>query len=159
MKKLTIAALLGVSAATLAFAAAAQGGPRGAEHMPLDKIDTNGDGNITKDEITASKAERFANADANGDGGVTQAEFEAFAEAERAERQAARRDRMFARLDADGDGVITVAEHAAHANERMERRFAKVDTDGDGVITQAERDAARAERQTRRHHGRRANQQ
>ncbi len=143
MKKITLAALvtLGLGAATLT--ALAQDGHRGLRaEMQLEKIDLNGDGNITREEIEAGKAERFASADIDGSGAITFDEFNAFAEAEKARREAERRQRTFERLDANGDGQVSAEEHAAMKPARMERMFDRIDTDDDGVITEAEREAA-----------------
>ncbi|MEM9054821.1 MAG: hypothetical protein AAGB16_05800, partial [Pseudomonadota bacterium] len=134
---------------TAVFTATAdQHGDRGGKM--LEKVDVNQDGNITQDEITAHRAERFLSADTNGDNLVSAEEFEAFAEIERERRHAERRQKHFARLDANSDGVITAEEHASAADQRMDRMFERVDTDGDGVITEAEREAAKEKMRERR---------
>lgn len=73
---------------------------------------------MTRAEVEARIAERFAAADADSDGRITAAERDAH-------RAAAREDRMadiFARLDADGNGEISVAEHEARRDARREHR-------------------------------------
>lgn len=150
MKKLTIAALISLGLAGVTYTAMAdnhRGGPHGSM---LEEVDANQDGNITKDEITTHRAERFLSADTNGDNLVSMEEFEAFSIAERERKQAERRAKRFAKLDANGDGVVTTEEHEAAASKRMDRRFDRIDTDGDGVITEAEREAAKAAMQERR---------
>ncbi len=148
MKKLTIAALITLSAGTLAYTAMADN--HGEKRGPmLEAVDANQDGDISKDEVAAHRAERFVSSDANGDGVVSLEEFEAFATAERERRQEERRARHFARLDANSDGVISADEHAA-ADSRADRMFERLDTDGDGVITEAEREAAKAKMKDRR---------
>lgn len=157
MKKLTIAALITLGLGSVAYTAMADN-HRGGPPPMLEEIDLNQDGNISKDEVSAHRAERFTNADANGDNLVTAEEFEAFAEAERARKQEQRRAKRFARMDADGDGFITAAEHEAAADKRMDRMFDRIDTDGDGVITETEREAAKEmmkERRGKRGKGRR----
>lgn len=148
MKKLTIAALVTVIVGSAAYTAMAQH-QRGLGDSMVEAVDANQDGNISKDEITAHRAEKFTSADSNGDNLITAEEFEAFAIAERERKQAERRARMFAKLDADGDGYVTAEEHAA-ADKRMDRMFERVDTDGDGVITEAEREAAKEKMKNRR---------
>jgi len=148
MKKLTIAALATLAFGGVAYTAIAQGdgGPSG---KMLEQIDTNNDGNITKDEVSAHRAEHFVSADLNGDNFITADEFDAFAEAEQERRKEERRARMFAKLDADGDGYVSAEEHAA-ADKRMDRMFDRIDTDNDGVITEAEREAAKEKMKERR---------
>ena len=149
MKKLTIAALISVGLAGVTYTAMADN-HRGGPAPMLEEVDANQDGNITKDEISAHRAERFFSADTNGDNLVSAEEFEAFSIAERERKQAERRAKRFAKLDTNGDGVVTAEEHEAAASKRMDRRFDRIDTDGDGVITEAEREAAKAARQERR---------
>ncbi|MEO1187618.1 MAG: EF-hand domain-containing protein [Pseudomonadota bacterium] len=148
MKKLTIAALVTIVVGSAALTAVAQH-QRGLGESMVEAADANQDGNISKDEMLAHRAEKFASADTNGDNLVTAEEFEAFAIAERERKQAERRARMFAKLDADGDGYVTAEEHAA-ADQRLDRMFERVDTDGDGVITEAEREAAKEKMKNRR---------
>ena len=157
MKKLTIAALITLGLGSVAYTAMADN-HRGGPAQMLEEVDINQDGNISKDEINAHRAERFTNADANGDNLVTADEMEAFAETERARRQEQRRAKRFARMDADGDGFITAEEHAAAGDKRMDRMFDRIDADGDGVITETEREAAKEmmkERRGKRGMGRR----
>ena len=125
MKKLTIAALLTVGLAGFTYAAMADNhrGPGGAM---LEEVDTNLDGNITKDELSAHRAERFFSADTNGDNLVSPDEFEAFTLAERERKQAERQAKRFERLDANGDGLITADEHDAAAAKRMDRMFDRI---------------------------------
>ena len=66
--------------------------------------DGNGDGVMTRAEISAQVAERFAKADTNGDGVLNQAD------------QAARMGQMFDKMDTDKNGSISRAEFtAAHS--------------------------------------------
>ncbi|MBB4640665.1 EF-hand domain-containing protein [Rhizorhapis suberifaciens] len=123
--------------------------------------DANGDGNITRAELSASLEKRFAQFDKNGDGKVTQEERDA-------SRQA-RFDKHFAAMDKDNNGQISKAEmqaaHEARKDRRNERhgaggpdgkgshggghwgmrhggmhggRMAMTDANKDGVVTKAE---------------------
>ncbi|MES2057050.1 MAG: EF-hand domain-containing protein [Pseudomonadota bacterium] len=57
---------------------AAAGGPRGDHRAKtLQRIDTNGDGRISRDEMRVQDDKRFAKLDANGDGFIDQGEMEA----------------------------------------------------------------------------------
>ena len=112
-------------------------------HMPgerLEALDTNGDGNISREEVDAVGAERFAAADTNGDGAISTEEFAAAADAMEAQRRAERQARMFEHLDKDSDGVLSSEE----LSMRVDHMFSRVDKDGDGVVTEAEREDARA---------------
>lgn len=149
MKKLTIAALVTVVIAGATYTAMAQH-HRGGPGQMLEQVDANADGAVTKAEIDAHRASKFASADTNGDNLVSAAEFEAFSIAERERKQAERRAKRFAKLDANGDGMITADEHAAADDKRVDRLFERMDTDGDGVITEAERDAAKEAMKERR---------
>lgn len=159
MKKLTIAALITFGLGGVTYTALAQEHdgppPRGPN---LEAVDTNQDGNITRDEMAAHGANRFMSADTNGDNLVSSDEFAAFIEAERERRHEELQARRFAKLDSNGDGVVSADEHASAAEARMDRMFERIDTDGDGVITEAEREAAKdhmRERRAARRFGRR----
>lgn len=152
MRKFTIAALFTVAAGTMAYTAMADHHRGGAGHpgAMLEKVDANQDGNISKDEMAAHRAEKFFGADTDGDNLVSATEFAAFAEAERLRKQEQRQARRFARLDTDGDGLVSAEEHASAADKRMDRMFDRIDSDDDGVITEAEREAAKEKMQERR---------
>ena len=114
MKKLTIAALVTVIVGSATYTAIAQQ-QRGLGDSMVEAVDANQDGNISKEEMTAHRAEKFASADTNGDTLVTADEHAA------ADK---RMDRLFDRVDTDGDGVITEAEREA-AKEKMQNRRGK----------------------------------
>lgn len=124
------------------------GGP-GEHSSRLEAVDTDGDGNVTRAEIDAQRAEKFSQADANGDGSVSFSEMESFREAERARRKAEAAQRRFEKMDADGDGAIGPDEFGS----RADKMFDKIDADGDGVITEQERSAAKDK--MREHRGKR----
>ncbi len=136
-----------------------------AQAAPHHRGDANGDGTLTRAELTDKLDQRFARLDADGDGRITTAEMDA-AKAKRAERRAAmaaknpeRAARMESRMakrqargaerpnpDTNGDGVVTRDEFGARALAR----FAAMDANGDGTVTQAERQAARQARRAAR---------
>ena len=97
MNKFTLAA----AAATLAMSATALiAAPGDAKRGP----DANGDGVMSRAEVQAQVAERFAKADANGDGVLNEAD------------KAARTGQMFDKIDTDKNGSISRAEFvAAHS--------------------------------------------
>lgn len=156
--------LLAASAAVL-VAAVAAAAPGGMGHG-FRKLDTNSDGSVTRAEIDAQAATRFAAIDANRDGFVTEAEMKTHHDAmraqwaekakdraakagpraeKRAERLEKRADRMekrgdhFAKRDANSDGRISLAEFQAGGAKMIER----FDADKNGVVTQEEMAKAR----------------
>jgi Ca2+-binding EF-hand superfamily protein len=106
----------------------------------MKAVDTNGDGDISRQEVEAFRAAMFDAVDANGDGSLSLAEMTAHREAKEAERKAERQAHYFAKLDTDGDGKVTAAEFTSQPMRGMER----MDTDDDGVVTEEERAAAKA---------------
>ncbi|GAB4520119.1 MAG: EF-hand domain-containing protein [Amphiplicatus sp.] len=98
-----------------------------------EKLDKNGDGEISFNEMTQRQRAMFEAADANGDGAISRDEMKSFHEKKRAEMKA----RRFP--DNDGDGVVSKSEFRAAADERFER----LDKDGDGVLTEEEMKAGR----------------
>ncbi|MEM7490421.1 MAG: hypothetical protein AAF390_14965, partial [Pseudomonadota bacterium] len=110
------------------------------------QVDADGDGVVTRAELTAfgqaRGAQRFAAADTDGDGALSRAELTARAD----DRTLRRLDRIMDR-DADGDGRLTLAELGD--GRRDGRLFDRADGNGDGVLSQAEWQAV-AERRRRR---------
>lgn len=131
----------------------------------LMKMDTNQDGALTRDELSAGFAakvtRKLERIDANKDGYIDRDEMTKmrakFAErraqrhmnlspekqAKRAARFEAKMERRFAKVDTDGDGRLGVAEMHAAANRRVDRMFERLDTNRDGVLVKAELAKAR----------------
>lgn len=144
MKNTVFIGLIAATAISLAGGAAlARGGFHGAP-VEFGTLDSNGDGQITREEMQARGAARIAEADTDGDGFLTVEELEA-AGAERARTFASR---MIERLDADEDGRLSAEE--LQKPDRADRRFDRVDADGNGTISEAEFEAARAKMKDRR---------
>jgi len=123
------------------------------------KLDTNGDGQVTKEEREAhhkARADgRFKALDTDGNGQVSRAEFDAAREkraAKRAERSGQGGEGgghrgghhgmrgMHGMMDANKDGTITKAEFQSRAFAMFDR----LDANKDGQVTKEERDAAHA---------------
>lgn len=165
MKK-TIALTL-ITGLALGTTALAQGMGHGGHHhfgQIFDRLDTNGDGKITQDELKAAVQKRFAEFDLNKDGKVSEDEAKQVAESKLGERREKRAEwlkeadkngdgkwskdelprmpeRFFAKLDTNKDGVLTRDEFAAgrarfdeHKGEFFERFFERADANKDGVI-------------------------
>ncbi len=91
--------------------------------------DLNMDGKLTRAELDASIAKRFAQA-TGGAQSMTPAQF-AVSEQQRFSLANAR---MFRRLDADGDGLLTIREFA----DTELKLFAKLDKNGDRILAPTE---------------------
>ena len=103
--------LIAAAGALTVLAVAAQseeghGGPGRDRVMMFEEIDADGNGEITLEEMTLHRAERFTGADTDQDGKLSRAELEARA----FERMQARVERMLKRHDTDGDGLLSPDE-------------------------------------------------
>lgn len=107
----------------------------------FDRLDANGDGAITFEELQSHRDAMLERVDANGDGVVSRDEMQARV-AERQSKRAERAGQRFERLDANGDGMVDRDERRAAA----EARFERMDRDGDGRITREEARELREER-------------
>lgn len=134
MRKLALATTMVILAATAPVHARPGGGER---HSP----DSNGDGVVTRAEVEASVAQRFARMDVNKDGKVDKADREA-AKKQREAKRGERGGGMMERADANGDGALSLDEMKRMAMKRFDR----ADADKDGKLTASERDAARPPR-------------
>ncbi len=104
-------------------------------------LDGNGDEVLTMEEIRATWAERFSDADADGDGQLSADELSSAIEAWRTEYRARQIKNRIERHDTNGDGLLNLEEAtAATQPKRIERLFERLDADGDGSITKAEMD-------------------
>ncbi len=133
-KKLMIGTIAAAGAALIAagaMAAEGKGPGRG-----WDRMDVNGDGKITAEEMSEKNAKFIEQADADGDGAVTQEEMKSFHEAKRAEMREQRNP------DKNGDGVVDRTEYVTAAQERFDRQ----DKDGDGVLSEDEMDRGHGRR-------------
>jgi len=169
MNRLPITIL--VATCMLAPVATAQATHTRGTSFGLLQHDANQDGQLTRQELTASLAAQFAPIDPNGDGTSTPAERETA----RAERRAVRVAERFAHLDTDNNGHLSHAEFAsrkvgrdgmpnrprrtnagpprmrgsgpitlaAFSTDRL-ARFDALDGNGDGILNQAELHASSA---------------
>lgn len=132
--------------ADFAPGAGRRGGGGGMGEKMLARIDTNGDGLISKAENRAAVEARFARMDADKDGTVEAGERRGPGMGQRGER--GERGRMGRRggeghgglmrmADTNRDGAVSRAEYDA----AMAQRFAKLDTNRDGKLDPADRPA------------------
>jgi Ca2+-binding EF-hand superfamily protein len=129
-----------IALATLAcpFAYAGHGDHGGDRHF--DKMDTNGDGQISAVEHAATVDSMFQKMDLNKDGSTDAAEMATAHEQMREDKIASRRAEKVAKMDANGDGTVSAAEHSGYA----QAKFAQMDTNKDGNLSKAEMEAAHA---------------
>lgn len=110
-----------------------RGGGRG-ERM-LRRIDTNGDGLVSRAEHRAAAEARFARMDANGNGTIDPGEHRGKRGKLRGGRGPGSGMRALMMADTNRDGVVTRAEYDAAAAARFER----LDTNRDGKLDAADR--------------------
>ncbi len=100
------------------------------------KVDANGDGKITREELAAGRQAGVAGIDADGDQLISAEELAAKMMAEAKARIEARAKDRVAAQDANGDGKLSVEELIA---PRIGTRlFERADADGDGAVSEAE---------------------
>jgi Ca2+-binding EF-hand superfamily protein len=147
MNKLSIFAV--VSVVTLSFSSTVFAGEKmhmkkmkGEHHMMHVLMDTNGDGNVDKQEFQAFREQHFSGADKNGDGNLTAEEFVTLAKIMKEQRKKAKEMMMqkkiqkhFEKMDANGDGKVSKAEFDA----KGERGFIRMDQNDDGVLNMKDR--------------------
>ncbi len=130
---LTALSAFGMLAAA-ATAVHAGGTGAGAGLLPFAKMDADGDGFLTREEVRKAREARFAKYDANGDGKAEVSEIDAAIMKRLEKRKVKIRYRILGRLDANGDGIIDKEEYL---NARM-RMFDRADRNGDGKIDRRE---------------------
>lgn len=108
--------------------------------MSFEVLDTDGNGEITLEELQSRSKDRFIEIDTNQDGMLSAEELEAHAQKQTSERVAM----MIERHDTDGDSLLTIEEMPGAG--RGEAMFARIDPNGDGIITQEEFEQAKSQR-------------
>lgn len=122
---LSTAAIIAIAAASPSLAKD-RGGPMHGEMAPsFETLDADSDGNITIAELRALADTRFTERDTNKDGVLSAEELTA-GELERATKRA---ERMIEWRDQDGDGALSQSELGGNMGERMFAR-ADADDDG-----------------------------
>lgn len=115
----------------------------GSEPHGIMRADTNADGKVSKEEAAAlhdkSQGEWFAKVDTNGDGFLTQDEVRQARETRRHMHgdMKGRMDERFKEADANGDGQLSLDEAQAKM-PRLAERFTALDTDKNGMLSKDE---------------------
>ncbi len=134
------------------FGGRSQQGPGGGQGRPMrgqrldperifERLDSNGDGTITADEVP-EQAQRILQLDRDGDGVITREEISQGLPGGRFGQPRGmapggpgeRAERMFEELDSNGDGRVTKEE----VPDGMEQFLERFDRDGDGMVTEDE---------------------
>lgn len=117
-------------------------GPQGG--FDFETLDADGSGEITAEDMTTLRDQRFAEVDTDGDGSVSREEFLAHAQAQAAERAGER----FDALDADGDGMLSqdvLSGGRRGDGQMMTRMIDRFDADGSGGVSAEEFETAQAQ--------------
>lgn len=131
-------ALLALAAPALAQTAAPTPPAGSRNNGGVMRYDANKDGVVDHGEWKAGQEARFKRLDINGDGKLTQDELFASTPAVGnsvlpTDRQASRQSSYFQRLDTDKDGFVSLSEFMAQG----ELNFARCDLDKNGKIDTA----------------------
>lgn len=144
-----LATAVGVTAVSVAAKEGGKMGQHGRDMMSFEQLDTDGDGFVTAEDLSAQSAIRFDGLDANDDDTISREELLAHAKSNGNARMEKGLEKMFARMDANKDGVLSEDEMKPR-KDRSSRMIEKMDTDKDGKISKAEFDAAVAEHASKR---------
>jgi Ca2+-binding EF-hand superfamily protein len=159
-KRTLIAALFLVPA--LGLAADDATAPKGVRGSHFSRADADGSGTLSRAEVEKSMprlAEKFDQIDTNKDGQLSRDEMKAWKKTHKhvhkkgnkAERQARAAER-FKHADTNGDGKISRAEAEQNA-PRLAKKFDAIDADKDGQLTQDELRAYRESKRSRKDKG------
>lgn len=102
--------------------------------LVMARIDSNGDGRVTRAELATAERDRFSQADTNHDRLISPEEFHTAYLAEVGQLGSPWADQVFQVIDRDADGLLSFDEVAA-AGENI---FRVADRNHDGFITAQE---------------------
>lgn len=97
----------------------------------FSKLDKDGNGTVTVEEMTVSKREFFDKLDADKNGTISKEEAKAFHKMKREMRKERHAARMMEILDSNGDGTVSKEEFTAASDKRFEAS----DTNKDGILS------------------------
>lgn len=130
-RKILITSMLLALASTAAMSHPG-GGPGGPGGPMLALYDANGDGKVTKAEITAGRTAEFTAGDANADGYLSFAELQAVFTKTQSD--------LYAKLDSDGNAALSEAEFTANHpdQDQAAKIFGLADSNDDAALSLAE---------------------
>ena len=102
----------------------------------IERLDSDGSGSITGDEAKGFIAKYFDRIDANGDGEISEEEL-LHARENRGQKPKQGREDIKA-ADTDQNGAISIDEATEAGLKKMVENFDRIDTDGDGQISEKE---------------------
>ncbi|RAA14740.1 EF-hand domain-containing protein [Ralstonia pseudosolanacearum] len=142
-------AMSGMSARAQDASAPAAGAPAPSAAAPMHhhgsgfkKLDTNGDGMVSRDEAKGHRwlEDHFDEIDTNHDGQISKDELAAWHKTHAGEmrgKMQARLDAKFKAADKNGDGALTREEMQAGL-PKLARHFDEIDANHDGKVTEDE---------------------
>lgn len=110
----------------------------GSAAWAQERLDADGDGNVSRQEWLSAAGARFDRLDANKDGVLAPDELA------RGGRHGGRGRRSFSRMDTNGDGQISLDEFQAAHPQAPADLFTKLDTNKDGQLSPDELRGMRA---------------
>ncbi len=119
-----------------------RGGERPNPGQLIQRLDTDNSGGVSKEEAKGPLKKHFDKIDADGDGEITKKEFAKAEKKMRERRKGGDKGERFDEMDTDGNGSLSKDE----AGERLLERFDEIDSNGDGEITKEELKAAAEKR-------------
>ncbi|QDY69494.1 EF-hand domain-containing protein [Qingshengfaniella alkalisoli] len=129
---------IGFALATTLLGSMALAAPQDRAEM-FERLDADGNGQITQADLDAARQERFDAIDTDGNGMLTADELVAHERLRADQRRIYRVERMIARMDQDGDGQINAVEMMSPERQQVPRGLIeRMDTDGDGSVTHEE---------------------
>ncbi|MEM9370083.1 MAG: hypothetical protein AAGA26_02880 [Pseudomonadota bacterium] len=137
----SLLALIGLFALAVDLSHAQESG----QGMPFEAIDLNGDGSLTKQELSEFSAKMFARIDIDGNGSLSEQEITEAAR-NRAEERGKKR---FALADEDGNGVVDQSEFTQRREKRQAMLFNRFDANSDGLLSRDEAEDAWKARRSR----------
>lgn len=102
----------------------------------IERLDIDGSGSIIKGEAKGFIAKYFDRIDANGDGKISEEEL-LHARENRGQKPKGGREDIIA-ADTDQNGAISIDEATGAGLKKMVENFDRIDADGDGQISEEE---------------------